>query len=313
MLKLETGKILVCVSPGEDCEASLDYAVSEARRLGSGIHLALAVRPLGVTPAGVTDLRLVDGEWRKYGTDFLVSCEERVTRLAGGSMPISTEITHGAVVPALVEVSENALMVVLQHHRMDRPHVIPTLSITNGVAARADAPVVAVPDAWRESNQVSTTVTVGVEDAVSSWRVAEWAFEEAQRLGGRIRLVRAWFFSTAFDADVFAGQAGLVQSALVREEMQREFAGLFERFPEVEHEIVAVHGQPADVLVGESHRARRLVVGRHEPIVPLGSHLGPVTHAVLNHAACPVVVVDPRGAGHDAILSPADSAASTAS
>ena len=37
-----------------------------------------------------------------------------------------------------------------------------------------------------------------------------------------------------------------------------------------------------------------LVVGRHDPVVPLGSHLGPVTRTVLNHAACPVLVIDPR-------------------
>lgn len=313
MLDIKPHKILVCVSPGEDCAASLDLAVAEAQRRGCGVHLALAVRPVWVGPAEMTELRMVDGEWRKYGTDFLIDCERRLKKLAGDSLPVSTEITHGSVVPALVEVSEHAALVVMQHHRMDRTHQIPTLSITNGVAARAHAPVVAVPDAWRESSAGTDVVAVGVEDAVSSAHVARWAFEEAQRLGGGVRLVRAWFYSAAFDADVFAGQAELVESACLREEVQRQFTEMIEEFPDVPCHVVAVHGQPADVLVDQSRQVRRVVVGRHEPVLPLGSHLGPVTRAVLNHAACPVVVVDPRGGSAPATQTSDAVAATTAS
>ncbi len=310
MLPIEPRKILLCVSPGEDFEAALDYAVTESARRGCGIHLALAVRPVWVGPPDVADLRLVDGEWRKYGTDFLIECERRVTRAVGPDVTVSTEITHGSVVPALVDVSQNAALVVMQHHRMDHARHVPTLSVTNGVAARAHAPVVAVPDAWREGARHRDIVAVGVEDAVTSAHVVEWAFEEARRLGGTVRLVRGWHFSPAFDADVFEGQAGLVQSAYEREEMRRDFAEITERFAEVPCEVVAVHGQAADVLVEQSHEVRRLVVGRHEPTLPIGSHLGPVARAVLNHSACPVVVVDPRGATEpETRRHPVDSAA----
>ena len=295
MLPIEPQKILMCVSPGEDFQAALDFVVAEAKRRGCGVHLALAVRPVWVGPPEVADLRLVEGQWRKYGTDFLVDCERRISKEVGPDTSVSTEITHGSVVPTLIEVSENAGLVVMQHHRMDRARHVPTLSVTNGVAARAHAPVVAVPDAWRESDSHNALIVVGVEDAVSSAHVVEWAFEEALRLGGTVRLVHGWFFSAAFDADVFEGQAGIVQSAYVREVMGREFAEVMGRFPDVASEVVAVHGRPADVLVAQSHGARRIVVGRHEPKLPLGSHLGPVTRAVLNHSACPVVVVDPRG------------------
>ena len=297
MLRIEPAKVLMCVSPGEDFAAALDFTVAEATRRGCGVHLALAVRPVWVGPPDVADLRLVEGEWRKYGTDFLVECERRVSKEVGPDTSVSTEITHGSIVPALVEVSQNAAVVVMQHHRMDRAHHVPTLSVTNGVAARAHAPVVAVPDSWREDGQRSDVIVVGVEDATSSAHVAQWAFEEAQRLGGSVRLLRAWFFSAAFDGDVFEGQAGLVQTAYLREDVRREFADLMESFPDVPSEVVAVHGTAADALVAQSrsHDVRRVVVGRHEPALPLGSHLGPVTRTLLNHSSCPVVVVDPRG------------------
>ncbi len=295
MLDIEPRKILVCVSPGEDCAASLDFAAAEARRRECGVHLALAVRPLWVGRGTVSDLTMIDDEWRKHGTDFLISCERTLSQRIGDDLPVSTEITHGVVVPALVDISEHAGLVVLQHHRMNRPHHVPALSVTNGVAARSHAPVAAIPDEWVESEREDDVVVVGVEDAETSHHVVVWALEEAERLGGSVRLVRAWYFSAAFDAEVFSGQAGLVQSAAVREEMQSDFGSLLDQYPAVRGEMVAVHGRPADVLVAESHSGRRVVVGRHEPRVPLGSHLGPVTRAVLARAACPVVVVDPRG------------------
>ncbi len=295
MLDIEPRKVMVCVSPDEDAAAALDFAVVEASRRECGIHLALAVRPAWIGPGTVSELTTVDGEWRKRGTAFLVECARKVSAQLGPDLPVSTEITHGVVVPALVEITENAALVVLQHHRMDHLHHVPTLSVTNGVAARAHAPVVAVPDEWRESEHESGVIVVGVEDAPSSQQVATWAFEEAQRLGCPVRLVRSWFFSHLFDAEVFFGQAELVQSAAVREVMRRDFAPLLKRFPEVAVELEALHGPPVEVLVDQSRQARRVVVGRHEPLLPLGSHLGPVSRAVLGRAACPVVVVNPRG------------------
>jgi nucleotide-binding universal stress UspA family protein len=136
MLGIEPRKVLMCVSPGEDFEAALDLTVAEATRRGCGIHVALAVRPVLLGPTGVADLSLVEGEWRRYGTDFLVDCERRVSKEIGVDTPVSSEIIHGSVVPALVEVSQNAAIVVMQHHRMDRARHVPTLSVTNGVAAR---------------------------------------------------------------------------------------------------------------------------------------------------------------------------------
>lgn len=293
MLDIEPRKVMVGVDSETDCDAAVAFAVVEARRRGCGVHLVFALPPLWSSLPGVMDLSLMDGELRKAGTDLLMSIEHRVSELAGDSVPVSTEIIHGPVVPALVDESQNAGLVVLQHHRMHRSQHLPVMSVTNGVAARAHAPVVAVPDDWRETDDRPAVVAVGVEDSVSSRRVVEAAFEEAQRLGAEVHLVRAWFFSAAFDADVFGGQAGNVQSAAVKEEVEQAFEPITRRFPDVEYRVVAVHGRPADVLVAMSELVRRVVVGRHDPVVPLGSHLGPITRTVLNHSACPVLVVDP--------------------
>ena len=174
-------------------------------------------------------------------------------------------------------------------------HHLPTRSVTNGVAARAHAPVVAVPDDWRGTGEHPAVIAVGVEDAISSHKVVRAAFEEAQRIGAEVHLVRAWLFSEAFDSEVFAGEAGRVQNAAVKVEVERAFASAASEFPDVEYGVVVMHGQAPDVLVASSEQSRMLVVGRHDPVVPFGSHtLVRVTRTVLNHAACLVLVIDPR-------------------
>ena len=85
----------------------------------------------------------------------------------------------------------------------------------------------------------------------------------------------------------------------MRAQILRDFEGVAARFPDVVYQVVAAHGRPADVLVAASESVRMVVVGRHDPVIPMGSHLGPVTRTVLNHAACPVLVVDPRPGAED--------------
>ena len=293
MLDIEPHKVMVCVSPGEDCDAALEFAVAQARSRECDVHLAMALRPIWVGPTDVVDLRVEEGTLWKYGTQFLIDCEHKVHKLSDGAVSVSTEIIHDAVVPALVAESENAGLVVLQHHRMHRKQHLPSLSVTNGVAARAHAPVVAVPDNWRETDKHPGVIAVGVEDGISSQKLVRAAFEEATRIGADVHLVRAWFFSE-YDRDVFAGEAGRAQNAAVKEEVQRDFASIAGEFPDVQYQVVAVHGRAPDVLVAKSELVRLLVVGRHDPVLPLGSHLGPVTRTVLNHSACPVLVIDPR-------------------
>ncbi|CUR57263.1 putative UspA domain protein [metagenome] len=294
MLNTEPRNVMVCVTPGEDCDAALEYAVAQARLRECRIHLVTAIPAFFSGATGADYVHLTEGQLRRYGPDLFVDCEDKIRKLSDGTVDVSTRILHQLPVQGLVAESENAALVVLQHHRMHQRHHLPARSTTNGVAARAHAPVVAVPDDWHEADQHANLVAVAVEDAVSSAQVVRAAFEEARRLGAELHLVRAWFFSEAFDRDVFVGEAGVAQSAAVREELVRDFTPIAGDYPDVTWSPVVEHGRPADVLVAQSELARLLVVGRHDPVAPLGSHLGPVTRPVLTHAACPVLVIDPR-------------------
>ena len=66
---------------------------------------------------------------------------------------------------------------------------------------------------------------------------------------------------------------------------------------------VEVHpGRVIEAILGASEAADLLVIGRHDPLVPVGSHIGPVARAVLREAACPVLLANPRP--HRAVYHP---------
>lgn len=62
-------------------------------------------------------------------------------------------------------------------------------------------------------------------------------------------------------------------------------------YPAVEVDERIVAGPVAQRLVEEGHGAGVIAVGRRVTHPPTAVHLGPVTHAVLHHADCPVSVV----------------------
>ena len=63
-------------------------------------------------------------------------------------------------------------------------------------------------------------------------------------------------------------------------------------------EVDARHADPADALIDARRTTVLLVVGRHDAVFPMGSHLGPIARAVLREAACPVLLADPRPRKH---------------
>jgi nucleotide-binding universal stress UspA family protein len=69
-------------------------------------------------------------------------------------------------------------------------------------------------------------------------------------------------------------------------------AAVAELQPSLETEALEVHGQPADVLLAQGAEAALIVIGRRG----LGGFrsllLGSVSHQVVQHATCPVVVVN---------------------
>lgn len=282
--------VLLPVTGDHGLDAAIPYAAAQANLRRSGVHLVHVMHP-GIGPGDSVELRLLDGELRQVSADLLERTADAVRKFVDEDVPVSTELVHGLVVPALVECSKEADLVVLQHRRRSVITRVASHSVTTGLAARAHAPVVSVPEFWQPG---LGPVVVGVEDPQSSYEVVRLGLHEARLAGSAARLVQCWWISQMYDDIVFGDRSGVEHSNRLHHHLETDLAPLLEEFAEVPVQLVVTHQPPADALVGESRHASLVVVGRHHPSMPLGSHLGSIARTVVREGKCPVLVVEPR-------------------
>ena len=289
MLDITPRKIMVGVTGDEDVTGAVAFAVSEARRRKTGVHLVHVVHPVLISPDGVP-ITVEEHAVRKLGREALDAAAAVVEHQLGSDHSVTTEIVRSTTVEGLVSAAQHAGLVVLQHQRMGLGRQwVPTLSTTNPVAALSPAPVVAVPSGWQDSSEPDV-VTVGVDDPQRSAEVLRSAFDEARLRRATLRILHAWHYSDAYDDVVFVGNE---QSRSEESELRDGLSPLLAAYPDVAIDVVVRHARAADALVHESDRSALLIIGRHRHVIPLGPHLGSVARAVLRHATCPVMVVDP--------------------
>ena len=64
-----------------------------------------------------------------------------------------------------------------------------------------------------------------------------------------------------------------------------------DRYPTVHVDAQATVGRASDQLLETGSEAGLIVVGRRIRRSSIGTHIGPITHAILHHATAPVAVI----------------------
>lgn len=291
-------KVLVAVD-GTDCDAALEYAAEEARRRRCGVHLVHVVSPVTVGPS-LDSVVMLNGELHLRGRTVLTDAASVLEPLLrDDDLDVSTELAHGAVVASLVAQSAHACLVLLQHRGMGAEDGPRGRSVTNGVGARAHAPVVAVPPGWRPAPaSVVPVITVGVGDAAAAPLVVQAAVEAADRADARVRVLHGCGGPEGPDPDRHP-EAAAEECRHREDQIRGAFEELFAARPQVPVEVVVTSAPPVDGLLAEAPGSTLLVVGRRHPRLPISAHLGPVARAVLRWSPVPVMVVDPVQVGPD--------------
>jgi nucleotide-binding universal stress UspA family protein len=136
-------------------------------------------------------------------------------------------------------------------------------------------------------------VVLGVDVATPCDEVIEFAFEEARLRHTRLRTVYAWQQPPALGLG--PGEIALVDAPRRAEEWQGVLRAVLqvwrEKYPEVDVVETVAAEKPTTALVRAASGAKLLVVGRRPAEGPLAVRTGPVTHAAIHHAGCPVAVV----------------------
>lgn len=295
----------VVVAVGHDpYDSALRFAAAEATRAGCGLHLVHAVE--GATegaaqePDLMRQLNLSDGE--RVGQQALAEAVRRARDLLPEDAPLTTEVAHGSVVWAVVEAAADARLLVLQRHNTSMIARVATRSASRGVAAHSHIPVASVPTGERVDPgsvalpRAAAVVTVGVDMPERCRSVLQVAAREARDRGAALHVLHTWWFPSPYDEivrkrkrkrnDVWTKRTQLEVRAVLR-----EIDGDLDSVPV---RLDLRHAHPARALVEASQYADLVVVGRHDPLLPIGSRLGRVARTVLREADCPVLVTAPR-------------------
>ena len=288
----------VLVAVGHDpMDAALDLAVHVAVREGCGLHLLHVLHHVAQGPEMVL-VDIVDLE--HAARSVLAAAEERARDLMPEGLPVSTQLLWGGPVSSIVAASKDTRMVVLQRRPLSRVLRVVTRSTSSGVAAHAHVPVVSVPARWTPpgSGDAVPTVTVGVDVPERAENVLRAAVHEAQGRGATLRVLHTWSFPGAYDDIIVSRVEHERWSERATHDIREALAGLGDEATGLTVEIEARHAFPGDALIQAARTSDLLVIGRHDPLVPAGSHLGPVARAVLREAVCPVMLADPRPRHH---------------
>ncbi|WP_432144502.1 universal stress protein [Streptomyces sp. bgisy084] len=203
-------------------------------------------------------------------------------------IPVTTEQVAERPADALLERSAQATMLILgsRGHGAIAGFLLGSVSLQ--VLGQAVCPVVTVREdaAFPQREIVVGVRHAGPEDEA----VLEFAFTAADAHHTRVRAVRAWGPAAAVGpgrssdgADAGRAEHEMLAEALLPWRV---------KFPAVEVVPHVASGRAAPVLLAACCDAGLLVVGRRSRRSPM--LLGPVVHAALHHANCPVSVV-PQG------------------
>jgi nucleotide-binding universal stress UspA family protein len=284
----------VVLAVGNDpVDSALEYAVAEALRQGCGLHVVHAVH---LTPTGPETVLLDFAEVEQIGRATLRAAVERAESLVAGRVPVTSALLRGKVVPSILEAIADARVVILQRRDLSRIMRTVTRSVSSGVAAHAHVPVISVPGGWSEAHSEGgeqAVVTVGVDVPERCAAVLGAAATAARSRGARLHVLHTWWFPSVYDDIITSRVENEAWADRAREEIRAVLNGLGDLVAGLDVEIDARHAHPADALIDAGGDAVLLVVGRHDPLVPVGSHLGPVARAVLREATCPVLLANP--------------------
>jgi len=289
--------ILVAVG-AYDCDGALQFAAAEAVRSGSNLHLVHVVRIVATGPEiGLASYEVL----RAAGLEILSNASRRAKGLLVDRGSVTTELAYGEpVVSGITARSKRASLVVLQRRKLSSFGRFITSSTSCSVAARAHTPVVSVPTGWTVPESPRGIITVGIGDVPSSYAM-RGALEVAQTRGALLRVMHAWWLPMFYDNLITERASTPDWLSRTRNELDDWLETLKPEFPTVKVEVEVSHCRANEALIRASEHSDLLVVGRHDPFIPLGSHLGSVARTVLQQASCPVLVIEPvaRPARHD--------------
>ncbi|MGW6331095.1 universal stress protein [Nocardia rhamnosiphila] len=278
-------------SPGSN--RAVAWAAAEASMHGCGLHLLNSwILPVGFGPEATLtehDLRALHDE-----AGQVLAAAEEVARTAtpDPGLAITTEALDELIVPALVERSRSARMLVVGSRGLGAFQRGLIGSVSTAVTRHARCPVAVIhADAPLDVAAATRPVLVGVDGSGNSVPAVALAFEEAARRKVGLVAVHAWSDTSGYEIPLrHWDDARDSARALLAENL----AGYVEQYPDVPVERVVTADRPVRSLLDASADAQLVVVGSHGRGGFTSMLLGSTSNALLHAVDIPIVIVRSR-------------------
>jgi nucleotide-binding universal stress UspA family protein len=213
--------------------------------------------------------------------------------LAAAQQPglaVDTALLTGPPALVLAQAGSGASMLVLGSRGEGGFAALLLGSVSRYAAMHAPCPVAVIRG---QSTAEHGEIVVGVKD-LDQPAAINFGFEEAKLRAASLRVLYAWHWFLPTMRLTGTERPG-ADAGQVTSEAAGWLAGLLEPWRQMYQGVKVtaevVHAKPGHVLAEASARADLVVLGRNSDQDAPGPGAGAVTHAVLNHARCPVIVI----------------------
>lgn len=286
--RLGTSVVVAVDGSGTSYHAAA-WAAAEAGLRHRPLRIVISVGiPRRFGPALILDeedLGLLRAEGDRVLTEAI-----RVARASGGeTLAIDTEMTDEPIVPALIDRSRRAVMLVVGSRGFGAIRRGLLGSVSSALTRHAHCPV-AVVHSSSATDPVSAgkPVLVGVDGTANSVPAVELAFAEASWRKVGLTAMHVWSDTSGIDLPLAEWEPLRQREGAVLGEC---LAGFGECYPEVPVGRILMRDRPVRALLDESDNAQLLVTGSHGRGGFTGMLLGSTSTALLHSVECPMIVV----------------------
>jgi nucleotide-binding universal stress UspA family protein len=288
--------VVVGYDDSEESAAAVRWAAAEAVRFGAPLEVVHVWGFAGEPHGGAGTSRL--GEQVLAAVQGVADAGADIARKTAPGVEVSAVVRHGSVAEALVDLSHDALLVVVGRRGSGRVPGGLLGSVAHAVLHLAHCPVVVVPAVDAGSTPVagSDEVVVGFDGSAGAYQALDAAAAAARVRGGGVRVLTAWspasetrsmtYWAVAYP-DASPGEVALGRAEHAQAEAREWWATQHADVP-VEWELPV--GLPVEALVTASRDAGLVVVGARGRGGLASLLLGSVSRAVVHGAHGPVEV-----------------------